>query len=332
MSPGVPGAEEPANAHGSPAVSNCVQLLVSGLISADITFRVGEMPRRAEKYRADDVRFSLGGGGAIAAVAMQQLGARVQLAGRLGDDLFGDLLCSELSRRAIGHILLVRIADLKSPISSVFVDDRGDRQIVNYRQLGDTPAVAGTCEALDNRELTLLATPDAVLVDTRWEAAAIQVLAYARRIDVPAVIDAEAPVSHAAMALATHIAFSRQGLRDYAGLDNVQQGLHMAQRQFGCWVCVTDGELGVYWLDSGELAHVPAFSIKAVDTLGAGDVWHAAFTLKLAQGWAESAAVPFANAAAALKCLSSDGLDGMPDEGAVVAFMKLHGVEHPHGS
>ncbi len=63
--------EEPANARGSPPVSKSVQLLVSGLISADITFRVGEMPRRAEKYRADDVRFSLGGGGAIAAAALK---------------------------------------------------------------------------------------------------------------------------------------------------------------------------------------------------------------------------------------------------------------------
>ena len=226
-------AEKIANACGSPSVSKPVQLLVSGLISADITFRVGEMPRRAEKYRAEDVRFSLGGGGAIAAVAMQQLGARVQLAGRLGDDLFGDVLRSELSRRAVGKTLLACVAGSKSPISSVFVDDRGDRQIVNYRQVGDTPAVAGTSEALDSHCLMLLDTPDAVLVDTRWEAAALQVLAYARQIAVPAVIDAEAPVSHAAMALASHIAFSRQGLREYASLDSVEQGLRMAQMEFG---------------------------------------------------------------------------------------------------
>ena len=169
-----------------------------------------------------------------------------------------------------------------------------------------------------------------MLVDTRWEAAALQVLVYARQIDVPAVIDAEAPVSHAAMALASHIAFSRQGLRDYASLESVEQGLRMAQTEFGCWVCVTDGELGVTWLDNGELARVPAFPINAVDTLGAGDVWHAAFTLKLAQGSSELPAMVFANAAAALKCLSSDGLAGIPDESAVVAFLKFNGVES-HG-
>ena len=141
----------------------------------------------------------------------------------------------------------------------VFVDDHGDRQIVNYRQVGDILAVDGVCEALDCHEFDLLEAPHAVLVDTRWEAAALQVLAYARHIEVPAVIDAEAPVSNAAMAMATHIAFSRQELRDYAGLDNVEQGLQMARTEFACWVCVTDGELGLYWLDNGEFAHVPRF-------------------------------------------------------------------------
>ncbi|ASJ76581.1 Sulfofructose kinase [Granulosicoccus antarcticus IMCC3135] len=296
--------------------------MASGLIAADITFRVGEMPRRAEKYRAEDVRFSLGGGGAIAAVAMQRLGAEVQLAGRLGDDLFGDVLRTELLGRSVGHSLVVCIRDSKSPISSVFVDASGDRQIVNYRGADEASIAREASTVLDVQLLQALEIPEAVLVDTRWEAAALQVLSYAKQMGIPAVIDAEAPVSHAAMALASHLAFSRQGLRDFASVDSVEQGLRMAQMQFGNWVCVTDGEQGVYWLDEGKLAHMSAFAVTAVDTLGAGDVWHAAFTLQLAKRCPEQVAIEFANAAAALKCMSPDGLDGIPDEGEVLAFMK----------
>jgi sulfofructose kinase len=73
------------------------------------------------------------------------------------------------------------------------------------------------------------------------------------------------------------------------------------------------------------VVHVPAFTITAVDTLGAGDVWHAAFTLQLAKGASEHAAIVFANAAAALKCQSSDGLDGIPDYGVVSAYLNHHG-------
>lgn len=317
-------------------MSRKTSLLACGLISADITFRVGEMPRLAEKYRADDVRFSLGGGGAIAAVAMQRLGAEVQLAGRLGDDLFGDLLRTEITRRSLGDSLLSCIPDGKSPISSVFVDDSGERQIVNYRQ-PDTvlpPKSATDTEsresidttAFDATRLQSIDTPDAVLVDTRWEAAAIQMLAFARQAGIPGVIDGEAPVSHTAMALASHIAFSRQGLRNYAGVDEVEAGLRQAQEEFACWVAVTDGEKGVYWLEGSgtecRLAHMPAFAITSVDTLGAGDVWHAAFTLQLARGSCEEVAIRFANAAAALKCQSSDGLDGIPSTEQVMCFLQ----------
>lgn len=312
-------------------MSGKTSLLACGLISADITFRVGEMPRLAEKYRADDVRFSLGGGGAIAAVAMQRLGAEVQLAGRLGDDLFGDLLRTEITRRSLGDSLLSCIPDGKSPISSVFVDDSGERQIVNYRQ-PDTvlpPKSATDTEsresidttAFDATRLQSIDTPDAVLVDTRWEAAAIQVLAFARQAGIPGVIDGEAPVSHTAMALASHIAFSRQGLRNYVGVDALEQGLRQAHAQFGNWVCVTDGENGVYHMHEGSLVQTPAIAITAIDTLGAGDVWHAAFTLRLAQGLTEPEAIVFANAAAALKCGSDKGLDGIPSTAEVLAFM-----------
>ncbi len=320
-------------------MKDTTKLLACGLISADITFRVGEMPRLPEKYRAEDVRFSLGGGGAIAAVAMQRLGAEVQLAGRLGSDLFGDLLRNEIARRSLGDGLLHRMPNGKSPVSSVFVDDRGERQIVNYRQADIvSPAGGGASagpsvsegshsnasspEAFDARRLQGIETPHAVLVDTRWEAAALQVLAFARQAGIPAVIDGEAPVSHAAMSLATHIAFSRQGLRDYAGVDAPEAGLRQAQAQFGNWVCVTDGENGVFHLQDGAYLHTPAIAVRSIDSLGAGDVWHAAFTLQLARGQAESAAIRFANAAAALKCASANGLDGIPTHDDVQVLLE----------
>lgn len=49
----------------------------------------------------------------------------------------------------------------------------------------------------------------------------------------------------------------------------------MAQRT-SALCAVTRGPDGVLWLDqTGELHHMPAFSVKAVDTLGAGDVFTA---------------------------------------------------------
>jgi len=142
-------------------------------------------------------------------------------------------------------------------------------------------------------------------------------------LGVPAVVDAEAPI-HEAMATlkaGTHVAFSMQGLRDYAGHADVERGLRQAA-EAGAWVCVTDGENGVTWLAKGEVGHVPAFQVDVVDTLAAGDVWHGAFALCLGEGMAEPEAIRFANAVAAIKCTRFGGRAGVPSRADAEAFIR----------
>jgi len=60
---------------------------------------------------------------------------------------------------------------------------------------------------------------------------------------------------------------------------------------------------------------VPA--VAAIDTTGAGDVFHAALALAVGEGRAERSAVAFAATAAALKCLGGPGVLGAPARRAV---------------
>ena len=55
-------------------------------------------------------------------------------------------------------------------------------------------------------------------------------------------------------------------------------------------------------------------------TLAAGDVWHGAFVLALAEGKPTVAAAQFANAAAAIKCTRAGGRLGAPTRDEVRAF------------
>ena len=65
-----------------------------------------------------------------------------------------------------------------------------------------------------------------------------------------------------------------------------------------------------------------AFAVPVVDTLGAGDTWHGAFAVRLAEGADEAEAVRFASAAAALKCTRFGGRDGAPGRQDVEAFLR----------
>ena len=107
--------------------------------------------------------------------------------------------------------------------------------------------------------------------------------------------------------------FSRDGLADCMGVDGIEAGLAEARRLAPGQLAVTLGGEGVVWADGITLHRVPAFNVQAVDTLGAGDVFHGALTLALAERrpWAE--ALAFASAAAAMKCSRPSGRGSFPN-------------------
>ena len=120
-------------------------------------------------------------------------------------------------------------------------------------------------------------------------------------------------------------AFSAQGLRAFTGVDTLADALMQVAKQTSGFVCVTDGENGVYSVVDGEVVQSPAYSITPVDTLGAGDVWHAAFVYNLANGNNESQAIRFSNAAAAIKCTRNGGGRESPTLAEVFEFMRERG-------
>jgi sugar/nucleoside kinase (ribokinase family) len=71
---------------------------------------------------------------------------------------------------------------------------------------------------------------------------------------------------------------------------------------------------------------VPAPVVKAVDTLGAGDVWHGAFTWGLVTGLPMPDIVQWANLAAAMKCEVFGGVTGTP----TLAQLKLRACKSTH--
>ena len=295
------------NSHGDSAT----EVLIAGMAVADFVFRVRAIPTEAEKYRADSMEIVVGGPAANAAIAIARLGGRAVLSTRLGEDEVADAIRNDLE--AEGVDCRIRRAG-RSPLSAVAVDAAGERQIVNF----GGEALAEEPEPLDDL------MPGAVLVDTGWTRAALAGLALAQARGIPGVVDAEAPATEAVLEAASHVAFPRRGLTAFAGIGDKEEALLAASRKLDGWVCVTDGAAGVSYVAEGRVETVPAFPVHAVDTLGAGDIWHGAFTLRLAEGAGESDAIRFANAVAALKCTGFGGGRASPTRAAVERFLAEH--------
>jgi sulfofructose kinase len=289
-------------------------VLCVGIAVLDYVFAVDAIPSRPEKHRARDLAVVGGGLAANAAVAVARLGGGVALATRLGDDPTATAILDELAREGVDCSLARRYEGRRSPTSAILVDAAGQRLVVSYSD----PSLPSDASWLPER---LPEGVGAVLGDTRWPDGAAHVFRRAREAGLPAVLDGDRKPSSESFELATHVAFSEQGLAEMTGLADPAAGLRALAGRADTWLAVTVGDRGVYVLEDGEPVHAPAFPVESVDTLGAGDVWHGAFALALAEGMRERAAVRFASAAAALKCTRFGGRAGIPRRAEVEACL-----------
>jgi sulfofructose kinase len=284
-------------------------LVCIGLTAFDLTWEVGALPSGGGKIRASHFRQGGGGMAANAAVAAAKLGARVRFWGRAGDDLAGHAMADELRALGVDACDLRLFPGARSSVSGIVVDARGERSIVNFRG-ADLPDDASWLP------LAAIAETDAVLGDVRWPAGVAAAFAAARRAGVPTVLDgdvAEPAVFDALLPLTDHAVFSEPGLTGYApGLADDEARLSHALAR-GCGLAaVTLGERGVLWTDGGAVQRRPGFRVAAVDTTGAGDVFHGAFAFALGARIAVAEAFRFAAAVAALKCTQPGGRVGVP--------------------
>jgi sugar/nucleoside kinase (ribokinase family) len=163
-----------------------------------------------------------------------------------------------------------------------------------------------------------------VLVDNRFPEFVTAVCRAAQARNIPVVIDLDlaTKADDGLLKLGTHVIASSEALRATTGFGEPAMGLRRLAQHLQGLLAVTDGPNGVYWLDADNLHHMPAFQVAAIDTLGAGDTFHAAFTLALAEGRDLTEALRFASAAAALKCTRFGGAAGSPRRGEVDEFLK----------
>ena len=105
------------------------QITVVGSLNMDLVIRAPRIPRPGETILGGAFQTLPGGKGANQAVAAARLGARVAMAGRVGQDSFGDALLDGLAAEGIeaGHIL--RDREASTGVALIVVDEHGENAI-----------------------------------------------------------------------------------------------------------------------------------------------------------------------------------------------------------
>jgi sugar/nucleoside kinase (ribokinase family) len=281
------------------------RILCIGMPVRDLIFRVEAVPERGSKANAGDLAEICGGNALNAAIAIARLGGRVAFTGPMGDagETSSGFILQRMAQEGIDITHIVRMPGLTTPISAIMIEPSGERTLTIYRDPG-----LWRTKLPDADEL--LADCRAVLVESRCAAFATSLCVEARQRGIPVIVGVDRAMSlqDGLLTAASHLLFASDQVQETAGVADDGGALKRLAGLTPAFLAATRGPRGTIWLnEAGELEETPALPVQAVDTLGAGDVFHGAFTLRLAEGEEVREALRFAAAAAALKCTRHGG-------------------------
>ncbi|HWJ75524.1 MAG TPA: PfkB family carbohydrate kinase [Kaistia sp.] len=290
-----------------------------GAATFDSIFRMALLPTGPGKVLPLDAIEVAHGMAASAAATVAKLGGASTLFSRVGNDGVGARIIADLTEAGVDCNHIRRADGVRSPICTVLIDAEGERLVIPFYdpRLGKDPAWL---------PLDLVAEADAALADVRWPEGAAAVLDAARAAGIPAILDADVgPVEiiEDLAARATHVVFSEPAATLLSGETDPRAALEALAPRLAGFLAVTAGPEGCFWLEraTGAIRHLAPPKVTAVDTLAAGDVFHGAFALAIAEKVTIPAAIAFANVAAALKCRTFGGRMGTPERAEVEAVL-----------
>lgn len=277
------------------APRDCSRVCVVGSVNADLTFTVRTLPRPGQTVLASALSASPGGKGGNQAVAAARAGARVQLVAALGTDGSAEMLRNHLGANGVGTAGVVTVPG-PSGSAVITVDSAAENTIVV------APGANGALTVDSDDVRAVIADSDVVLLQLEIPiATAVAAAQLARAAEAVVIVNAS-PIGAPPHEL---LALSRSA--DVVVVNETEAGeWHWPVPH----LVITRGARGASYLGDGERFSVPAPTVRAVDTTGAGDV----FAGVLATHWLDGheLALRRACAAAALSTLVPGAGDCAP--------------------
>ena len=295
-----------------------------GLNATDTLIRLRHFPALDSKMEILSSDVLPGGQVASALVACQSWGLRTRYIGKVGSDAAADLQRADFARAGVeAHLLAV--PDCSSQLAYILVDQpSGERTILWKRdsRLQIRP------EEL-RREWVVRAK--ALLVDGHDTSAAATAARWAREAGLPVVADLDNlyPYVQALLENVDYLITSRDFPARLTAESDLTKSLPELHHRFNCRVTgSTLGVEGALAWDGTRFHYAAAFRVNALDTTGAGDIFHGAFVYALIQGWPLDRQLEFSCAAAALNCTALGARGGIRPLDEIEALMRT-GPRHP---
>ena len=271
-------------------------------------------------------RITLCGGGPCATglVAASRLGADCAFIGGFADDTGGRFLREDFKRYGVSTVYTETIKGRSSFASYILINEQNASRTCVFHK-GDMPSLS-----LSRIQEEAVRTADILMVDGNEMDAALAAARLAGESGTAVVYDAGGLYDGVERLLpyADILIPSEEFALGHTGAKTAEQA---AERLMCLYhpsvVVVTQGRDGGVYLTDGKSGRYPAFAVHAVDTNGAGDVFHGAFAFAAAEGCGLESCCIFASAVSAIKCTGFGARQSVPELDTVNKFLKERGYD-----
>jgi sulfofructose kinase len=290
---------------------NNYDVLVIGRSCLDIVAVVNQFPLENQKLPLE-FRLTEGGGqGGTASCCISRLGGRVAYVGKLGDDDEGNLCLKRLEDFGVARDFVEIVKGGQTPVAYVFITaDSGARSIIYERNTLPKLKINAALEQLVRQTSVVLLDPEVTYLGGQLKSVAAS--------NVKIIYDSERwragieDIMDTADYFIPSSEFLTAAELELDGISFNQKIIKLDSMVTGDLI-ITHGEKGAYYITDGTLYHVAVPQVNAVDTVGAGDNFHAAFALALTRGFDLHQTVKFSVAVASLSCREYGGRKGIPN-------------------
>jgi len=289
-----------------------------GINATDTIIRLPYFPAHDSKVEILSAYVKAGGQVASAMVACQRWGLRARYVGKIGEDAAGKFQIAEMAREGL-EAHWIKAKGCSSQSAYILVDEQtGERTVLWKRD----PKIA--LEPGDLRR-EWVSGARALLVDGHDTAAAAHAAQWAREEKIPVVgdFDNRYPGVEVLLEYVDFPITSKDFCERLIDEKDLLKALPRIFSEFKCnLMAATLGRLGVLVWDGARFILCPGFVVKAVDSTGAGDIFHGAFVYGLVSGWKIEEILEFSCAAAAMNCLAPGARGGIATLGEIDKFRR----------
>ena len=299
----------------NPNSPSCDALFI-GSSTRDLLMIVEAPPESDRRIAASSYAESFGGVASTAAAAFRHLGGKAGIITAIGGDETGRLIREDLAARGIDPLVVHTFPGSASSLSMIQVEHSGKRCLTCYGGCIDRL----TMEHIDMELVKRAKVLHIGVMD--FDVAEELCRRTKKETDTLVSIDGgNIPLDAAKRLLpwADYFIPDNKTAMTTLGMEPAEACRWYVSQ--GCRVAaVTAAEQGIWAFDGRELLHVPAISVRVLDTTGAGDNFHGAFLWARTQGYELRRALRFAGVFASLSC------EGLGGRGAYPAMRRVESL------